>query len=419
MGIIDAMVQRAKCPCARRENVLMGIPIAMDGQPLKGMRVYTCTPVAFHGDARFFTRDSGLICKNLRKTGAESMAIMPLPYYEGDIGEDIIRMPMEQLKSADWWRSLKLDGLMLYSWGAPRYTAIARAVKKAGIRLVIHLDTNGDFFQKAASRHRSLAVCLKETITHRLVNILRARHLSYADVITCAEPVGEAILQMPFYAGLKGKFFPFACPVSPAMAYDGRTKEDKIIAIGRWDDVYQKRPEMLMGTLDVLYGSGCGAITEIYGNITDDLRAWHASLSPETQSKVHLAGLVPNHLLYDVYNSSKVLLCPSLFESSHIVSAEMLCCGGSVVCACQPVRLRDVVWYTTRNSGTVAREDTPESLAEAVLAELHEWQSAQRNPAAIAQAWQPFFHADKVMARIFALSQMADSHQVGPLSSIS
>ena len=370
--------------------------------PLQGKRIFTCTPVAFHGDARFFTRDTGLICMNLRKLGAESMAVMPLPFHEDDIREDIIRVPMEQLKSADWWRSLKLDGVVLYSWGAPRYTAIARAIKKAGIKLVIHLDTNGDFFLDAAPRKRSLATRLKEAVTHPLIDILRARHLEYADVITCAEPVGEAIVRKPLYGGLKGKFANMACPVSPSMAYDGRPKKDRIIAIGRWDDVCQKRPEMLMQTLSVLYERGCPASTDIYGKITDDLRAWHAALPREMQAKINLVGLVPNHMLYDVYNTAKVLICPSLYEGSHNVSAEMLCCGGSVVSACQPILLRDVVWYTTKDSGTVAKADTPESLAQAALAELHAWESGHRNPAAIAAAWQPFFHANEVMARIFS-----------------
>ena len=369
--------------------------------PLQGKRIFTCTPVAFHGNARFFTRDTGLICMNLRRLGAESKAIMPLPFHEDDIREDIIRVPMEALKSVDWWRSLHLDGLVLYSWGAPRYTAIAKAIKKAGIKLVIHLDTNGDFFMDAAPCRPSLATRLKEAITHPLIDILRARHLEYADVITCAGPVGEAILQKPFYGSLKGKFFPFACPVSPTMAYDGRPKEDKIIAIGRWDDAYQKRPEMLMQTLACLYGRGCTATTDIYGKITDELRAWHATLPPETQAKIHLAGLVPNHELYSVYNSAKVLLCPSLYEGSHNVSAEMLCCGGSIVSANQPILLRDVVWYTTKDSGTVAREDTPESLADAILEELQQWEQGHRAPASIAAAWQPFFHADKVMEQIF------------------
>ena len=368
---------------------------------LQGMRIFTCTPVAFHGNDFFFIRDTGLICMNLRKLGAESKAIMPLPFHEDDIREDIVRVPMEQLKSADWWRSLNLDGLVLYSWGAPRYTAIVRAIKKAGIRLVIHLDTNGDFFLDAAPRRRSLATRLKEAVTHPLIDILRARHLGYADVITCAEPVGEAILQKTFYGGLKGKFFPFACPVSPTMAYDGRPKDDRIIAIGRWDDVYQKRPEMLMQTISALYERGSTAATDIYGNITDELRAWHATLPPETQAKVNLAGLVPNHMLFDVYNSAKVLLCPSLYESSHIVSGEALCCGASVVSACQPILLRDVVWYTTKDSGTVAKEDTPESLADAILEELRQWEQGHRAPSAIAAHWQPFFHADKVMERIF------------------
>lgn len=97
---------------------------------LQGKRIFTCTPVAFHGNDFFFSRDTGLICMNLRKIGAESLAVMPLPFHEDDIREDIIRVPMEQLKSPDWWRTLKLDGVVLYSWGAPRYTAIARPLRR-------------------------------------------------------------------------------------------------------------------------------------------------------------------------------------------------------------------------------------------------------------------------------------------------
>lgn len=372
---------------------------------LQGKRIFTCTPVAFHGNDFFFIRDTGLICMNLRRLGAESKAIMPLPFHEDDIREDIIRVPMEQLKSVEWWRSLHLDGLVLYSWGAPRYTAIAKAVKRAGIKLVIHLDTSGVGDLRAYTEKHGFIGRLKNFAKTAVFDFLRARHLGHADVITCATPAGEAILQKPFYGKLQGRFFPFACPVSPTMTYDGRPKEDRIIAIGRWDDTYQKRPEMLMGALAVLYGRGCTAVMEIYGNITDTLRSWHATLPPEMQSKIHLAGLVPNHMLYDVYNSARIIICPSLYESSHIVSGEALCCGASVVSAHQPVLLRDVVWYTTKDSGTVAKEDTPESLAKAVLEELQQWDQGHRDPAAIAANWQPLFHADKVMARIFAPSE--------------
>lgn len=58
-------------------------------------------------------------------------------------------------------------------------------------------------------------------------------------------------------------------------------------------------------------------------------------------------------------------------------------------------------WYASKDSGTVARVDTPESLADAILVELRQWENGYRNPAAMAAYWQPFFHVDKVMARIF------------------
>lgn len=156
--------------------------------PLQGKRIFTCTPVAFHGDARFFTRDTGLICMNLRKLGAESKAVMPLPFHEDDIREDIIRVSMEQLKSADWWRTLKLDGVVLYSWGAPRYTAIARAIKKAGIKMVIHLDGDGDFFDVLRKAQPTFVQRCRNLVLHTTIDFLRARHLKLADAVTMSPP---------------------------------------------------------------------------------------------------------------------------------------------------------------------------------------------------------------------------------------
>ena len=119
------------------------------------------------------------------------------------------------------------------------------------------------------------------------------------------------------------------------------------------------------------------------------------------RARILLKGFTPSAALKDVYCDAMVSFCTSKRESTHIASAEALCCGCAVVIPARP-SLSLPQWYTTKDSGTVTKEDTPESLADAVLAELREWQSGHRNPAAIAAAWQPFFHADKVMAHIFA-----------------
>ena len=79
------------------------------------MKWYTCTPVAFKGDHTFFSRDSGAFCKAFQRIGVESRAIMPTPAQEGD-DPDLIRTEYANLKDAAWWKSLGIDGVILYAW---------------------------------------------------------------------------------------------------------------------------------------------------------------------------------------------------------------------------------------------------------------------------------------------------------------
>lgn len=355
-------------------------------------KIYTCTPVAFHANEGFHIRDTGLIAAGLRALGVESKCIMPLPQYEDDLDLPLIRTEYTNLSDPNWWKSLGLDGVIMYSWGCRKYISIVRAVKKAGIPLCVHLDTSASFLDKKFDGSFS-------SLRNRLANITRSIHLSYADVVTIAQPAYERLMQNVLLRwAVRNKGLSMPNPVSPACIYDGRTKENKIIAIGRWDDIKQKRPAFLMETLEKLYRSGCDYITEIYGKITSELETWHRSLPASIAEKVHLKGYVSNvELIKNVYNNAKILVCSSMYEGSHIVSCEALCCGCSVVTTNRPSDLRDVIWYTTRQSGEVAEEDTPQSLAEAIAKEIHNWEAGKRNPDAISNAWKKQFHTDQVL----------------------
>ena len=369
----------------------------------KYKKIYTCTPVSFRANDVFFIRDSGLFCKTLIQMGIESKSVMPLPYHEDDQKEDLIRTSMRNLKSAVWWKSLEIDGVILYSWAVPRYTAVARAIKKAGIRLVIHMDTSGNFDKLLPEQYTWWKAIMKHTKT-ALDNLLfRNRHLGYADVITMAPVAAKAMSQMPFLNDSITKInYPCASPISPQCAYDGTHKEDIILCIGRWDDEV-KRPEYLMQALDFLYSRNkTNAIVIFYGHIPEKMRTWHSNLPPATAQRILLKGYLPNHQLREEYKKAKLVICTSRSEGTHTVSAEGLCCGCSVVVANRPAPLRVIHWYTTKNSGTISKEDTPESFAEAIIHELDEWNKGNRNPEAIAQSWQPHFHADRVIESVFS-----------------
>ena len=60
------------------------------------------------------------------------MAVMP-GVRQPDDEADLIRTEYANLESAEWWRAHKLDGVVLYAWGRPRYRFIAKAIHEAGI----------------------------------------------------------------------------------------------------------------------------------------------------------------------------------------------------------------------------------------------------------------------------------------------
>lgn len=367
----------------------------------KYQKIYTCTPVAFHGNEWFFIRDSGLISRTLRQLGAESRAVMPLPYYDDDLRDEVLRTEYRNLESAKWWASLGIDGCVLYSWGAPRYRRIARAIHKAGIRLVIHMDSSGNFVGAFPEGTSLLRRVFRRAVT-KVHDFFRAEHLSYADVITMCPDAAAAVSRRLFYdESLVRKCVPMTCPIGDRFTYDGREKKNHVLCIARWDDTFQKRPEMLVQTLEAAYTKGCTADTYIYGTITDELKQWHKGLPAAVQKRIIPAGFIDNEALCEVYRDARIILCTSLYESSHIVSCEGLCCGCSIVTPNRPEDLRDVLWYTTRNSGSISEADTSESLAGALLHELSLWDTGKRNPQAIAAAWQPDFHASRVFDTIF------------------
>lgn len=371
------------------------------GMNPKYKKIYCCTPVSFIGGESFFTRDTGLISKTLRSLGVESKCIMPLPWHEGSLRENIIRTEYKNLESIEWWKSLGIDALVLYSWGAPRYRKIARAVHKAGIRLHIHLDTSG-YFEGADYEEMRFAEKIARKLRVLAQDFLRSYHLRFADTISAGEPVLHAIASRLFYGKwIVEKGVPMASPISPKCCYDGSSKKPIILFVGRWNDARQKRPEFVMQALEHFSRLGVQAEIRIFGTLTEELRSWYSGLPAATANSIKLVGLIPNSELIAEYNNAQIIACCSRYEGSHLASSEALCCGASVVVTNIPKSLRTVHWYASKKSGRVSDQDSPESFAVALREELRAWEQNERAPHAIAATWQPFFHVDKVLNEIF------------------
>lgn len=315
---------------------------------------------------------------------------MPLPSWEDDLETDeLLRVPMSKLHQPAWWKSRNLDAVILYSWGDPRYTGIARAIRKAGLKLIIHFDSSGELHEHLRRPgNRAL-----NTIKDCAVNLLRRLHLGYAHAITTSGPCIESFRNDVYYgAAIANKCHEFPTPVNSCFKYDGTSKQMRIICTGSWQYPVKRTP-LMMQVLELTLQRNGTAQADICGTLTPELQLWHNALPTEMQQRIHLHGQCTHARLSQLCMAASISLCTSESEGSHGASAEALCCGCSVVCPPRPL-LSVVQWYTSKNSGTVAAEDTAEALCTALLTELQLWENGTRQATAIASTWGASFQAD-------------------------
>lgn len=267
------------------------------------MKWYTCTPVSFKGDHTFFSRDSGAFCKAFQRIGVESRAIMPTPAQEGD-DPDLIRTEYANLKDAAWWKSLGIDGVILYAWGMGKYLPIARAIHDAGIFLVVYMDTSGLFYpwrywktltlqiwnrekNKRGNLKGPLFACLHIIKNHTFgaLDWGRRKHLKMANLISFPSPA--ALLSILDRQWLYGKQICKKLALIPNPISSEHTlnpvqpKHNLIVAVGRWDDCFQKNTNLLMQALEIFVNKSPSPwIVEIYGIIPPFLHEWHQQLPP-------------------------------------------------------------------------------------------------------------------------------------------
>jgi glycosyltransferase involved in cell wall biosynthesis len=386
------------------------------------MRIFTCTPVAFGGGPDFFARDSGLLCRGFQAMGIESRAVMPGPTKPEDEA-DLIRTEFSNLESAEWWRAQELNGVVLYAWGRPRFRKVARAIHDAGIFLVLNQDNGGlvsplagvrDWFAEQwilAGQGRGLGAWWRFfqlslrglSVGLLLTDPLRASHLKYSDVIACVSPKAavhyKRLCRIYGGADLEERIRVIPHAVESRFRFDGGIKRRQIVCVGRWHDIVQKRPWLLIEVIGSLLLKDQELVVVIVGSPAPSLVDWHDDLPKQQRERVQIQGSLDRGELAEVLAESQVFYSPSAFESFGIAAAEALCSGCSVV-AERSVSMASFEWFVSENSGTLTEDNHPQSHVFAIDAELTAWANGERDPLRIAAIWGERLHADAVAARV-------------------
>jgi glycosyltransferase involved in cell wall biosynthesis len=386
------------------------------------LRIFTGTPCNFDGTQDFFDRESGLTARGFESIGVSSGAITLGPKKTGDLPA-MLRASWYELESPSWWSQQHLDALIFYTWGNPNYQRMVSAAKAAEIRVAQVTDTQGILSPltdwkahvRSAAAHywhepiykRYLRTLLKLPYTHTL-GILRrdlpmARTLCSGDFFFAATPSATIRFQklVKYLLGdaAKEKICFVPIPVNFHFSYKlGETKENEVIAVGRWDSM-QKRTPLLMTTISHVLGRNPVVNFRIYGPTTPSMEQWRNQMCTAWRKRIFFHGKVPNDELAAAYRRARVMLVSSAYEGCHNASAEAVCSGATVV-ACRSPYLDAVAWHAGRNSGRLAEHSTPEILGDTLLMELQSWDNGERSPMAISQSWSSELHPDRVALKI-------------------
>lgn len=388
------------------------------------MMWYTSTPVSFGGDLDFFCRDSGLICKGLQSLGLPCKSIMPLPEHPGDMTEDLIRTEAGNLTRPDWWSGIEAGKVVLYSWAAPKYKQIAEAVRDSGAKVFINLDGSGIvsprvtpelYFRSVIGRQVGLYGPLLGALAgffrsaaYRfyipfVVEPGRINHLRAATAIGCISPNALALWRLwarNYAPELTERMHLVPNPVADYLKYNPAVaKQDAVIAVGRWDDEEPKRPALLADTIAEAAKRRGTTEFHIYGNPGRILPGWYGRLPKDIRKRVHLHGKVSHIEMLDTFMRSRIGLCSSSHEGSHIASEETLCAGASVVARFR-AQLNTMVWYVSHDSGRLSVEDSARGLAETLLLELEAWDRGERDPVEISSYWRSELSVSAVANKI-------------------
>ena len=388
------------------------------------MRIFTCTPKDFEGGEAFFSRDSGLLCCGLESLGVESRVVMPGAARTGD-AEKVIRAEFADLESVEWWRGHKLDGVVLYSWGRPKFRKVAAAISEAGVTLILNQDSGG-----VVSPLNGLGVWLKQqwhqtgqgngilpwirlarnvakglTLGLMITDPLRKAHLKRGSWIACVSPQAAQHYERlcGIYGGkeLREQVVELPHPVESRFIYKGEKKLPRIVCVGRWVDEMQKRPLLMMRVMERLLSEEKVEL-EIIGDATEDLKRWHGALSEEIRDRVKLRGRMRRESLPQAFAQAQIFYSPSAHESFGIAAGEALCAGCTLVAA-NLVSMGSFKWFTEGGCGTLAETDDVAGHVAALRTELQKWRDRKPEPESISKLWRAQLHDCEVAKKVVKL----------------
>ena len=388
-------------------------------KPLSEQRWFTAIPLAYREQTDFWERDAGLLCLGFRALGMDArFAALGTPSVREDVPLILAELPAWE--DPAWWRQWQLDGVVLFAWALKRYEPVARAIKAAGVQLVVKLDTDGLRGPRVWFRRYVTTVAISFKASGKPLPFLQALarstvawllprwhgrgtvdHLEYADLILIESPFAKQrylrFLQHAGGAHLAPRLTVMMHPVTPDMKFDPAIpKTNLIVAVGGWNRLVKDAP-LLIKVLGRVLAREPDYRARIIGAGEAELQKLTRALPAEVRSRIEIAGLVPHHHLHFHFQAAQIIINTSYSESFCLALAEALCCGSSVV---GTALMGSLNYFVSTASGTLSCDRRPDNFCDALRAEIEAWRLGWRDPSDIAKIWSARVSAPEVARHI-------------------
>lgn len=384
------------------------------------MKILAFIPLRYSESGQFWERDLGLIIAALAQLGHEAIFVAL-----GDSHPDQKRRPLLLIDYAtaanpDWWRKQNPDAIVINTWSAPRHDAIRRAATSAGCPVIEKLDTDGVKSPRIYPWHSIRRSWVNHDLRHpirsglpRKVEALARFLVTYLFPSLLDKPMVRCMERVPVYAAetplaserVRRFLRMYAADPMPrvvtiphpvnmnAMGYSSTdSKLNQVIAVGRWDDAV-KGWKLLMDTAKRFLTAETEWRILVVGAGAEDQGRMMELKYP---GRFTMLGRLDHQELNAHLRASKVYLLTSHSETFNIAGAEALCCGCSVV---GPAQIPSSSYFASCESGSVSYLRTPDHMADALGAEVDEWERGRRDPHRIATVWKERVGAPAVAQR--------------------
>jgi glycosyltransferase involved in cell wall biosynthesis len=397
----------------------------MEPPAVRTGRWFAVIAMKYFESGGFWDRDAGLFYQGFRANGIDSRLVA--------IGEPCVRQdkplilaPQSQMEDPNWWKQWNLTGVVLYSWALPRFMGITRAIKAAGVKVLIPLDADGGrsprqwFFRYlhvkyiyskmegkwlpwGVARAKTLGGLLKSRYAETL------EHMSLADLLGIGSPLAKQrfgrFLSAHDRADLLDRLVVLHHPIANHMVYDPAVaKKQIIIAVGSWDRLIKGAP-LLVQVLGLALEREPAYRARIIGRGQDWVRKLAAKLPGEVRERIEITGPLPNETVARHYQEAQIVVNTSYSESFSLATAEALCCGCSAV---GTALMSCMNHYCSNDSGTLACNRSKYFYCDAIRAEAEAWSTGLRDPRRLSAVWTARLHADKVARSVIELSRQQD-----------